>query len=120
MRRRNFMAVLALMALAGGAYTVPQALAADDGSISGTYSTHGRNLEGDVYEGVAEVEQTGSAVDIHWTINNHSYSGSGEIDGRVVTVFWGEEFPVVYVVMDDGELHGTWGDGLAFDKMTPE
>ncbi|WP_299985991.1 hypothetical protein [uncultured Ruegeria sp.] len=107
------------MALAGSVLLSSQAFAADV-MISGEYSTQGRNVEGEIYKGIASVVQTGSHVDIVWVIGGHTYQGTGDIDGNTVTVDWGEHYPVVYLVKSDGELHGTWADGLAFDKMTPK
>lgn len=33
---------------------------------------------------------------------------------------WGTEAPATYVVMPDGELHGTFEDGFAVELLTPE
>lgn len=54
-----------------------------------------------------------------WRIGNETYSGEGLIDGRIVAVNWGAETPVVYVVMPDGDLHGTWDDGYALERLSP-
>ncbi|WP_372580751.1 hypothetical protein [Ruegeria hyattellae] len=111
--------LLSALVLAGSALLVPQILAAD-GSIAGTYSVQGRNVEGQIYDGVATVAQDGSFVNFEWRIGTQVINGAGSIDGRVVTVDWGSEFPVVYVVMANGSLHGTWADGLALDRLTPQ
>lgn len=116
MNRRSFVTALAL---AGTVYCVSPVLAADV-SIAGTFSTQGRNVEGQAYEGIATVVQDGSTVSFEWEIGSQLIKGSGAIDGKIVTVDWGSEYPVVYLVMPDGELHGTWADGLAFDKLTPQ
>ncbi|MEX0349361.1 MAG: hypothetical protein AB3N15_08025 [Paracoccaceae bacterium] len=115
MKRRGFIATLAF---AGSALLLPQFLAADE-PISGTYSVHGRNVEGQIYQGVARVAQDGSFVNIEWRIGTQVINGAGSIDGRVVTVDWGSDYPVAYVVMADGTLHGTWANGLALDRLTP-
>ena len=52
-------------------------------------------------------------------LRRHEHRGVGVLDGRVVTVDWGDATPVIYVVMEDGELHGTWADGTALEKLTP-
>ena len=40
-------------------------------------------------------------------------------DGHLLIVDWGDETPIIYVVMADGELHGTWADGRALEKLVP-
>ena len=54
-----------------------------------------------------------------WRVGRETYTGEGRIDGRVLTVDWGAEDPIVYVLMPDGELHGTWADGRALEKLSP-
>ncbi|WP_299664882.1 hypothetical protein [uncultured Ruegeria sp.] len=115
MKRR----IVTALALAGSGLLSSQALATDV-LISGEYATLGRNVEGEIYKGIANIVQRGSHIDVVWMIAGHTYHGSGAIEGKLVTVDWGEEHPVVYLVKSDGELHGTWADGLAFDKMTPK
>ncbi|MEX0348942.1 MAG: hypothetical protein AB3N15_05905 [Paracoccaceae bacterium] len=110
---------MSALMVAGTVLLVPLAVAAE-GSIAGTYSVQGRNPDGQAYGGLAHIAQDGSFVNIEWRIADESFKGAGAIDGKVLTVDWGAEFPVVYVVMNDGELHGTWADGLAFDKLTPQ
>ncbi|MCL6286168.1 hypothetical protein M3P21_21990 [Ruegeria sp. 2012CJ41-6] len=105
--------------IAGAALMVPQPIAAER-SISGTYSIQGRNVEGQIYQGVANIAQEGSFVNFEWRIGTQVINGAGSVDGRVVTVDWGSDSPVMYVLMSDGELHGTWADGLALDKLTPQ
>ena len=68
----------------------------------------------------AVVGQQGSAVQINWTVGNQSYSGSGIRDGQVVVINWGQTDPVVYVVMTNGELHGTWNRGTALERLLPQ
>ncbi|WP_299664873.1 hypothetical protein [uncultured Ruegeria sp.] len=116
MDRRNFLTVLAI---AGTTVSATQTLAAD-ALIAGTYSVQGRNTDGHPYQGFAHVMQDGSSVNIQWAIGEEIVIGNGAIDGKIVTVEWNAEFPVVYVVAVDGELHGTWADGLALDKLTPQ
>ena len=63
-----------------------------------------------------------SVLDIFmtWSFNGATnYSGNGQILGQVVSVGWKAEFPVFYVIMADGELHGTWNDGTAVEKLSP-
>ena len=87
--------------------------------IAGRYSADGMNADGSRYAGTVEITQDGASIAIAWSIGNDNYSGTGTLEGRVLTVDWGSATPVIYVVMEDGELHGTWGDGSALEKLTP-
>ena len=127
MKRRIIVAAL-LAATAGAAWAQGKKGSGNNSSndgmarvlgIDGTYSAYGRNPDGSDYEGRCEIVQQGDAVEFTWFIGDGENRGAGNIDGRVVTVDWGDATPVVYVVMDDGELHGTWADGTAFEKLTP-
>ena len=88
-------------------------------AIGGTYDAKGMNPDGSGYSGTVEIVLDGADVDFTWRIGNDTYRGAGQLDGRVATVDWGDAHPVIYVVMDDGELHGTWADGTALEKLTP-
>ncbi len=87
--------------------------------ISGNYTAEGRNPDGSAYSGQVRITQQGTRIAFAWQVGNDSYSGEGLIDGRVVAVDWGATTPVVYVVMPDGELHGTWDDGKALERLLP-
>ncbi len=95
-------------------------LAAQVLDISGAYRVEGRNPDGSAYTGTAAVTQQGSAVHINWTVANQTYAGSGLRNGQVVVINWGQAEPVVYVVMGNGELHGTWNRGTALDRLLPQ
>jgi hypothetical protein len=87
--------------------------------LTGSYTVTGRNADGSGYSGTARITDTNGAVAIQWTVGGQSYSGQGIREGRVVTVNWGDATPVVYVLMPNGALHGTWADGLALDRLVP-
>ena len=87
--------------------------------IAGRYTAEGRNPDGSGYSGTAEISQDGDAVAIAWSVGGSAYRGTGVIEGRVVTVDWGDATPIVYVLMPDGSLHGTWADGTALERITP-
>lgn len=90
---------------------------ADDRPIGGTYAVEGRNSNGSAYSGNLVLEEKGGRVFGEWLIAGQSYRGSGRRDGRILTLHWEEGAePVVYVLMPDGELHGTWGDGYALER----
>ena len=86
--------------------------------ISGRYLAKGRNPDGSAYTGTCDVVQSGNSVTFNWVISGAPNTGHGTIDGRVVTVDWGDATPVLYVITDGGALHGTWSDGTALDRLT--
>ena len=93
---------------------------ANDVYISGIYKSYGLNPNGTDYSGEVCIEQSVSDISMTWSFNGvTSYSGNGQISGQVVSVDWKAEFPVFYVIMADGELHGTWNDGTAVEKLSP-
>ena len=129
-RRLCLAAAIALTATAafpqGGKKGAGSGMGSDSGpspsqgfNVAGNYSARGMNADGSIYEGQVRITQDGTRIDMAWSIGNDSYTGEGLIDGRIVAVDWGSDMPVVYVVMPDGELHGTWDDGKALEKLTP-
>lgn len=87
--------------------------------ISGSYNAQGRNPDGAGYSGTVQIVEANGMVAVDWRVGSQNYSGKGTINGDVVTVDWGQRDPVVYVIMPDGELHGTWADGAGLEKLTP-
>ena len=101
---------LMLVLLAGAALAQP---------IAGTYRVEGRNPDGSPYQGSVTVTETDGALGFAWQVGSQSYEGQGQREGAVVRVDWGARYPVVYVVMPDGELHGTWSNGQALERLIP-
>ena len=125
MRRGLMVGAVAVLAAGMGQAQGKKSSGPDDGltriiGIDGIYTGNGRNADGSAYKGRTVITQQGDAVEFTWYIGNDTNRGSGTIEGRVVTVDWGDATPVVYVVMPDGELHGTWADGTALEKLTPQ
>ena len=115
LRRRQFFAV-GLAGLILGA--VPALAQMIPGDITGQYRVEGRNADGSAYSGLVNVNQVaGGGVGFAWAVAGQSYNGTGVREGRVVTVHWGDNTPVVYVIMPDGTLHGTWADGRALERL---
>lgn len=102
-------AVLALPASAQEKKFIPE--------ISGLYLAEGRNPDGSAYQGTAVVAEYNGLVQINWTVGGSTYSGRGTRDGAVVVVEWGQDFPVIYVVLSNGDLHGTWQNGTALERL---
>lgn len=92
-------------------------LAAQQVSITGAYRAEGRNPDGSAYTGSAVVTETNGTVQVNWTVGNQTYAGSGVRTGQVVVVNWGQPAPVIYVVMSNGDLHGTWQNGTALERL---
>ncbi len=105
-------------ALAGVAATFLAApLAAQQANLSGSYRAEGRNPDGSAYSGSAVIGQQGNAVQINWAVGHQAYAGSGILNGQVLVVNWGQPDPVIYVVMQNGDLHGTWAAGTALERL---
>ena len=88
-------------------------------SVGGSYHVQGRNPDGSTYSGRVQITDNGGAISMRWSVGSQSYSGTGTRNGDVIWVDWGSAHPVVYVRMPDGELHGTWADGAALEKLIP-
>lgn len=110
--RRVMLGILAALPVAAASPLRAQ------GALSGDYRVSGRNPDGSAYSGTVRVTEAAGAVSMFWQVGSQTYSGSGFREGRIVTVNWGDTTPVVYVIMPDGEWHGTWSDGTALEKLT--
>ncbi|TDK43773.1 LIC10280 family protein [Antarcticimicrobium luteum] len=88
-------------------------------SISGGYRAEGRNPDGSAYRGTVTIREEGGMVYVSWRVGNQSYNGTGTRNGDIIWVDWGSNYPVVYVRMPSGELHGTWGNGTALERLIP-
>ena len=88
-------------------------------SLTGFYEVWGRNIDGTVYTGTAEIRDDGKNVNVFWSTTIGKFSGTGVRDGKIVLIDWGSDYLIIYTVMEDGELHGTWADGYALDRLTP-
>ena len=85
--------------------------------LAGLYRAEGRNPDGSAYTGQAVISEANGTVQVNWTVGNQSYSGTGVRDGQVVVVNWGQPAPVIYVVMSNGDLYGTWQNGTALERL---
>lgn len=88
-------------------------------TLSGTYTAEGRNPNGSSYTGTAWIEGSGDGYAVDWEVGASSYSGLGTVQGNVLVVDFGDTYPVYYVILSNGELHGTWANGMALEKLTP-
>ena len=111
----DFRHVIAACAL--GATFTTSALA--DGHIAGLYAVEGRNPDGSAYGGTVAIGSLGgNQYVLNWTVGS-SYEGTGVLSGDVLTVEGNFADPVFYIVMPDGELHGTWADGRGLERLAP-
>lgn len=94
-------------------------LAASAQQLTGSYTAQGLNADGSAYSGTVELAENGTTVALTWMVGGQNYAGQGTRDGRILTVNWGAVAPVIYVVMPDQSLHGTWDNGRALEKLTP-
>lgn len=104
---------------ATAATTAPEPLSSD--SLLGEYSVVGTNPNGTSYRGVVNITSGGGGLyNFVWRIgSSQSYRGSGRLNGRTLTVNWGQSSPVIYQVQDNGVLVGRWSNGRATEDLTP-
>jgi hypothetical protein len=109
-----------LIPLALIAVTLAAPMAQAQSHILGDYYACGRNADGSAYSGTVTMSPNADdTVTVDWSVGSE-YSGIGVLNGDVLTVDWDAEHPAFYIVMPDGELHGTWGDGLGLELLTRE
>ncbi|MEP5728399.1 MAG: hypothetical protein ABJL67_03385 [Sulfitobacter sp.] len=101
--------------LCGAAFAVPAM--AQHVDINGSYQAQGRNPDGSAYAGSAIVSEINGNVQVNWTVGSQQYAGNGRRDGQVVVINWGQPAPVIYVVMSNGDLYGTWENGTALERL---
>lgn len=86
--------------------------------IGGSYQVTGTNPDGGTYQGTVTISKSGHMYKFSWTVGN-SYEGLGVLVGDVLTVQWGDQYPVIYRVMEGGRvLEGTWSNGKATETLT--
>lgn len=111
--------MLTRRALAAFATATLCALPAWAEGLSGSYAVEGMNPDGSKYTGTVSLVENGGSVSMTWTVGSSSYAGAGLVDGKVITVQWGDPNPVYYVITPSGELHGTWAGGKALERLVP-
>jgi TolB-like protein len=89
------------------------------GRIEGQYSAIGQNPNGTTYSGVVNITKKNETYMFIWRIGKSTFSGSGNLEGDILTVQWGAVYPVIYRVHTDGRLIGTWNNGNASETLTP-
>jgi len=92
---------------------------ADDKKIVGVYNVTGTNPNGTTYRGMLTLTRNDGAYVLVWRIGNSSYTGTGNFQGDALVINWGQNYPVIYSVAEDGRLIGTWNGGNATEVLTP-
>lgn len=87
---------------------------------TGNYRVQGTNPNGSRYSGTLTLDRSGSLYLLHWKIGRDTFHGQGTLSGRTLTIDWGQPDPVIYQVMSDGTLDGTWAKGQGKETLFPE
>jgi hypothetical protein len=90
------------------------------GGIGGSYVAKGSNPDGSRYVGRCEVAlRPEGGYSFDWLVGGSTYVGVGVLEGDVMTVDWGDSYPVIYRVQQGGKvLVGTWSGGKATETLT--
>ncbi len=109
---------LSILPLAAAALFVAAPIAQAQQHIFGEYYAYGRNTDGAAYSGTVSIYgNANGTIAVDWSVGT-DYSGIGVLNGDILTVEWGADSPAFYIVMPDGELHGTWGDGTGLELLS--
>jgi len=92
--------------------------------VEGKYNVEGQNPNGTSYHGTATIKRSVSGYTVTWNVGGKSYTGSGPLVGRTLTVKWrgsrGATGAVVYTVTATGVLKGVWGpNSSGLETLTP-
>jgi len=87
---------------------------------AGSYRVEGTNPNGSPYRGTLTIERSGSLYLLRWQIGKDTFQGQGTLHGRTFTIDWGSPDPIIYQVMNDGTLQGTWAKGQGKENVIPE
>lgn len=105
------------------------AVGRDDGGLPGVYAVNGVDPTGQEYSGTIVIKSTDS-VDrfaVEWIVTGSIQLGVGVLAGDRLTVDWSEvnnatgqgTGTIVYEIMDDGTMSGTWR-AAGFDEPGTE
>jgi hypothetical protein len=88
--------------------------------LPGQYTVAGVNPNGSSYRGEVTITEDGGVYSFRWRISNGDiFRGKGRLRGRILSVDWGQKYPVIYHVDDNGTLRGKWANGRASEDLTP-
>jgi len=91
--------------------------------IGGNYLVQGINLGNkSKYSGICAITQNKTKTfDVVWTVgeNKTVTKGIGTLKGNTLTVNYGDKFPAIYTVKENGNwLDGSFGNGAGKESMT--
>jgi hypothetical protein len=85
-----------------------------------SYRVEGTNPNGSPYRGTLTIERSDTLYLLRWKIGKDTFQGQGTLNGRTLTIDWGSPDPIIYQVMNDGTLQGTWAKGQGKENVIPE
>ena len=110
----------AALAMSGAALVVgPSSGAAQGSAPSRACAAAGRNPDGSAYSGTVQITESGGAVSMAWQVGSGGYTRHRPARRACDHRQLGRRAPGGLLVMPNGELHGTWADGQALEKLTP-
>lgn len=82
-------------------------------NIGGRYTIDGTNPNGTRYGGTCQItKRSDGDYDFRWDSNGSISSGIGKLKNSAITVEYGDTYPAIYKVLEDGKkLEGTWANG---------
>ncbi|TGK22017.1 fibronectin-binding protein [Leptospira fluminis] len=117
MSHKSVSKLLALLAVVGLVVSLSGTFA-QSFMIGGMYKVSGTNPNGSRYQGSVQISQNDDgSYTFEWSVGNN-YSGTGSLQGNVLSVDWGDTYPVIYNVKNGGaRLEGTWGNGAGTEIL---
>ncbi len=106
--------VLVFKASVGSASTTPDRAV----NLVGKYKANGRNPNGSRYKGKVVITRNGDIYHMQWWIGKQTYRGRGKLVQNILTIDWGQADPVIYQVLANGTLKGSWAAGRAIENLT--
>ena len=86
-------------------------------TLPGKYSVSGTNPNGSSYSGEVTIRHDRGTYYFNWRVGRDTFRGSGKLNGRMLTINWGQSSPVIYHVANDGVLRGKWARGTGSEDL---
>jgi hypothetical protein len=86
--------------------------------VEGLYKVAGVNPNGTAYAGTVRITRLGTQYEVVWQIGS-VYRGVGGFRGDRLVIDWGQPYPVIYTLADDGRLFGSWANGAGSEVLEP-
>jgi len=89
----------------------------------GKYQVEGTRPNGTRYQGTAILSRTGDQFSLSWNIDNQTFSGSGALSGKQLSINWKQGSKagglIIYAVNPNGNLNAVWGEGKGSETLIP-